>query len=95
MQTATLKWKSKNAERVEIHNQIGQVGLEGEKQVMPDRSTVYCITAYGETSEVKKVVRLNVYQTPTIKSLERTCAYQNRIGNRSIPILLPHRYQQK
>lgn len=70
MQTATLKWKSKNAEKVEIDNQIGEVGLEGEKQVMPDRSAVYCITAYGETSEIKKVVRLNVYQTPTIKSLE-------------------------
>ncbi len=47
-QCATLTWSSSNASSVSIHQGIGSVDRNGSRQVCPDRTTAYGITAVGE-----------------------------------------------
>ncbi len=63
-QCATLTWSSTNASSVSIDQGVGRVDASGSRQVCPDRTTEYGITAFGEggsrsastTVGVKKVV---------------------------------------
>jgi outer membrane protein OmpA-like peptidoglycan-associated protein len=47
-QCATLTWSSSNASSVSIDQGVGRVDANGSKQVCPDRTTQYRVSAVGE-----------------------------------------------
>ncbi|HMQ47405.1 MAG TPA: phospholipase D-like domain-containing protein [Saprospiraceae bacterium] len=64
-----LSWSVENAKRIEIDNGVGQVEANGEKQVSPVCDTFFTLTAYGETQNATKSVKVVVFPLPTITDI--------------------------
>lgn len=61
-----LSWKTENAEKVVIDNEVGQVSEIGSQVVAPTKDTIYKITVIGETKEVVSYQKVIVYPIPTV-----------------------------
>jgi peptidoglycan-associated lipoprotein len=59
-QFATLSWEVKDATAVEIDQDIGPVGLLGQRRVSPAESTTYTLHARGPGGDAVAVARLAV-----------------------------------
>lgn len=68
---ATLSWSSMNAIRASIEPGIGEVGPDGSKQVCPDGTTRYAITATGEggSGTAETTVDVTVPPSPAPKKV--------------------------
>jgi hypothetical protein len=59
--TVTLSWNVQNADKVFIGNGIGEVAATGSRELTPDYTTTWSLTAYssrGGTSEAKTSVKV-------------------------------------
>ncbi|MBA7496914.1 hypothetical protein ES702_07523 [subsurface metagenome] len=63
-QTATLEWKTTNANKVEIDNGIGEVALEGMIEVIPLETTNYRLWATNNDGQVTDNCRVEVFIGP-------------------------------
>jgi peptidoglycan-associated lipoprotein len=59
-QFATLAWEVKDASEIEIDQDIGPVGLSGQRRVSPAESTTYTLHARGPGGNAVAVARLAV-----------------------------------
>lgn len=59
-ESSTLSWTSTNATQLELEPGIGQVPPEGSRQVTPETSTTYTITATGPGGNASDSVRITV-----------------------------------
>jgi hypothetical protein len=64
--SARLSWDVSNATSVSIDQGIGVVPLSGSRQVSPDTTTIYSITAYFAAGTVKNAVTLDVSAKETL-----------------------------
>jgi len=55
--TTVLKWKVTNAVKVEIDNGVGEVALEGRKEVYPTEGTTYTLTAKNNDGQAQETCR--------------------------------------
>ena len=62
-ESALLRWKTKNADRVLIDHNIGVVEGSGKIKFFPDRTTTYKVTAQGVGGEVVKVAKVEVRES--------------------------------
>lgn len=70
-EVSTLSWSVSNAVKVVIDCGIGEVSATGMREVSPAETTIYMLTAYGETETKSKSAKLEV--TPrAIVILDRT-----------------------
>ncbi len=67
--SATLSWDVSDAETVTIDNGVGQVdAASGTKQVSPQATTTYTLTATNQAGETTASLTLIVFEKPTVKS---------------------------
>jgi len=59
-QSATLRWRSRNAETCDIQPGIGAVGTSGSMSVSPTATSTYTITAFGPGGVASDSVRIIV-----------------------------------
>ncbi len=59
-ESATLSWNVTGATTISIDQGIGEVSLNGSKEVSPATSTVYTLTAAGAAGSVTRTVAVNV-----------------------------------
>jgi hypothetical protein len=59
-ESATLSWNVTGATDISIDQGIGDVSLNGSKEVSPTTSTVYTLTAGSATGSVNRTVAVNV-----------------------------------
>ena len=64
-QNATLSWTVIGADAVIITPSVGQVEFTGTRQVSPDESTEYILTAANSAGTVSVTVKINVESTNT------------------------------
>ncbi len=60
-----LFWETENASAVSIEPGIGQVSGSGSREIAPDRTTTYTLSATGSNGTVTKSVVVAVEQPPT------------------------------
>jgi outer membrane protein OmpA-like peptidoglycan-associated protein len=63
-----LNWQVTNATDISIDNGVGVVQAKGTKQVKPEQSTVYTLTATGEGGTVTSMVEVEITQPPPIQA---------------------------
>ncbi len=59
-QSATLRWSVSNATDINIDNGIGTVDATGSRQVFPNNSTTYTLTAKGPGGSTSETASVNV-----------------------------------
>ena len=59
-QTAELRWQVKDATQIEIDQGIGSIPLSGRRQIGPNESTTYTLTAQGPGGAASAKATLNV-----------------------------------
>jgi len=64
-QSATLRWEVADADSVAIEPGIGTVAATGSRQVYPNESTSYTLTARGAGGNDSRTVRVTVNPKPT------------------------------
>lgn len=77
--SSTLSWKVSNATTIEIDNGIGKVNAEDEKEVSPEETTTYTLTATNAdgttTKKCKVTVKLNLPKIEEFKTTPSTINY--------------------
>jgi peptidoglycan-associated lipoprotein len=63
-QTAELRWQVKDAIQIEIDQEIGSIPLSGHRQIVPNDSTTYTLTAHGPGGDASAKATLNVMLPP-------------------------------
>ena len=63
-QSAMLRWQVANATEFSIDNGVGPVGSSGQRQVYPEGTTTYTLSATGPGGSEKKSVTVNVSSAP-------------------------------
>jgi hypothetical protein len=63
-ESSTLSWNSTNADSVHIDNGIGLVNLNDSRNVSPEHTTVFTITASGPGGNASAVVTIEVQSDP-------------------------------
>jgi len=63
-ESATLVWESRNADKVVVDHEIGEVEKAGRIKIFPDQTTTYEVTAVGPGGETRKTVRVEVVAEP-------------------------------
>ncbi len=59
-QTAELRWQVKDATQIEINQGIGSIPLSGHRQIGPNESTTYTLTAQGPGGDTTAHATLSV-----------------------------------
>jgi len=68
-ESSTLTWKTKDAQRVVIEPKLGEVNVNGSRDVSPDQDTTYTLTAYSKDNSTSEAeVSINVNHTPEAHS---------------------------
>ncbi|WP_053976578.1 protein kinase domain-containing protein [Mangrovimonas xylaniphaga] len=65
-------WEVENALQVSINNNIGVVESKGELRITPQDSNEYLLTAKGFNEDLSQTLKIKVFPTPIIKSLQVT-----------------------
>ena len=63
-ESATLVWESRNADRVVVNHEIGEVEKAGRIKIFPDQTTTYEVSAVGPGGETRKTVSVEVVTEP-------------------------------
>jgi peptidoglycan-associated lipoprotein len=63
-QSSTLRWSVSNATDISIDNGIGTVDATGSRQVFPNNSTTYALTAKGPGGSASETATVNVTVPP-------------------------------
>ncbi len=63
-QSALLRWQVKDATEVQINHEIGTVSTSGRRQIAPNDSTTYTLTAKGPGGAATAEATLNVTLAP-------------------------------
>lgn len=79
-ETATLSWVVTNADVISIDNNIGVVDAEGSRDVSPNITTEYIISASGVGGELTQNLTLTVLPLPALPGLTGNNSTIARIG---------------
>jgi len=72
-ESSTLSWNVSNATKVKIDHGIGVVALTGSKEVSPNETTTYTLTASNDTGQVTKKCKIKVkLNLPEIRQFKVT-----------------------
>lgn len=63
-QSAMLRWQILNGTEFTIDNGVGAVGSTGQRQIYPEATTTYTLTANGPGGNASKSVTVNVSSAP-------------------------------
>ncbi|GHV08456.1 hypothetical protein FACS1894160_2790 [Bacteroidia bacterium] len=87
---AILSWQVNNAHDVEIDNGIGIVKSEDKKEVVPNKNTIYKLTAKNGYGTMTQEVVVTIFPTPIIESLLVPMPdFESRINLNPINITAP------
>ena len=80
----TVNWSSANASRASIDQRIGNVDLRGSRQVCPESTTKYTITAIGDGGAKTAATTVNVIPPPPpAKVIDRLTIHVNFDTNKA------------
>ena len=73
-QCSLLKWSSQNVQKAEIDQELGAVAVSGSKQVCPEETTQYMLTATGTGGTISETATVTVKAPPLL--LRSQCRYR-------------------
>jgi peptidoglycan-associated lipoprotein len=79
--STTLTWSSSNATQVTLAPDIGTVSVQGSRQVNPEESTTYTITAMGSGGRAEASARVTVSAAPAASSDDLNDMFWASVGD--------------